>query len=56
MHTVQLAKYQANFDNSKYLPFRHALDKEMLLLKGNRVIFSKKALKKLLIVCDMFLK
>ena len=33
--------------NSKDLPFRHALNKEMLLLKRNRVIFKKKAFEKL---------
>ena len=27
--------------NSKDLPFRHALNKEMLLLKSNRVILKK---------------
>ena len=42
--------------NSKDLPFMHALNKERLLLKSKRVIFKKKALKKLLIVCDMLLK
>ena len=42
--------------NSKDLSFRHALNKEMLLLKSNRVIFKKKALEKLVVVCDMFLK
>ena len=30
--------------NSKDLPFMHALNKEMLLLKSSRVIFKKKAL------------
>ena len=42
--------------NSKDLPFRHALNKEMLLLKYNRVIFKKNALEKLVIASDMFLK
>ena len=42
--------------NSKNLPFMHALIKERLLLKSNKVIFKKKPLKKLTIVCDMFLK
>ena len=42
--------------NSKDLPFRNALNKEMLLLKSNKVVFKKKALEKLVIVCDMFLK
>ena len=43
------------FINSKDFPFKHALNKEMLLLRSNRVIF-KKALEKLVIVCDIFLK
>ena len=42
--------------NSKDLHFMHALNKEMLLLKSNRVILNKKALEKLVIVCDVFLK
>ena len=42
--------------NSKDLHYRHALNKEMLLLKSNRIMFKKKALKKLVIMCDMFLK
>ena len=42
--------------NSKELPFRHALNKEMLLLKSNRVVFKKKALKKLVVMRDMFLE
>ena len=42
--------------NSKDLPFMHILNKEMLLLKSNRVIFKKKALEKLVSVYDMFLK
>ena len=42
--------------NSNDLPFVHALSKQMLLLKSNRVIFKKKALEELVIVSDMFLK
>ena len=42
--------------NTKDLHFMHASYKERLLLKSNRVTFKKKALKKLVIVCDMFLK
>ena len=42
--------------NSKDVPFMHALNEERLLLKSNRVLFKKKALKKLVIMCNMFLK
>ena len=42
--------------SSKGLAFMHALNREMLLLKSNRVIIKKKALEKLVIVSDMFLK
>ena len=42
--------------NSKDLPFMHAVNKKMLPLKSNRVKFKKKALEKLVIVRDMFLK
>ena len=42
--------------NNKDLPFMHALNKEMLLLKSNQVKFKKKVLEKLVIVCDMLLK
>ena len=54
MYTLQNIKLILT--NSKDLPFMHALNKEMLLLKSNRVKFKKKALEKLIIVCDMFLK
>ena len=40
--------------NSEDFPFMHALNKERLLVKSNRVIFKKKAFKKL--VRDMFLE
>ena len=42
--------------NSKDLLFMHALNKEMLLLKSNGVIFKKKTLEKLVITSNMFLK
>ena len=41
--------------NSEDLPFMHILNKEMSLLKSNKVIF-KKALEKSFIMCDMFSK
>ena len=56
MYSLQNIKLILVPVNSQDLPFRHALNKKMLLLKSKRVVFKKKALKKLAIMCDMFLK
>ena len=53
MYSLQIIKLI--LINSKDLAFMQDLNKEILLLKSNRVIIKKKALEKLVNVCDMFL-
>ena len=55
MTTHSLQNISLILINSEDLRFRHALNKEMLLLKNNKAMF-KKALEKLVIMCDMFQK
>ena len=55
MNMYSLQNIKLILINSKDLAFMHAL-KEMLLLNSNNVIIKNKALEKMVIMCDMFLK